>query len=191
MDTLKLLVILGSTRPNRFGEHPAKWIVEQAKKLPDVEVTFADLRDHPLPFFNQPISPSMVKDGNYGDEAVNAWSKIVAAADAYVMVSPEYNHSPSAVLKNALDVINVEWHDKSVGFVSYGSVGGARAIEHLRSIAIELQMAPVRTAVHIPGNVVFGTGWNADAEAAMQNAASGMLAQVVRWGRALKTVRSA
>lgn len=190
MDSLKLLVILGSTRPNRFGEHPAKWITNVAKKLPDVEVTFADLRDHPLPFFNQPKSPSGVTDGNYGDEAVNAWAKLIGASDAFVIVSPEYNHSTSGVLKNALDSVYAEWNNKAVGFVSYGSVGGARAVEHLRGIAIELQMAPVRTAVHIPGSVVYGTGWNDEAAAAAQKSADTMLAQVVMWGRALRQART-
>ena len=148
-----------------------------------------DLRDWPLPMFDQPMSPSMVKDGNYNNDQVNAWAKKIAEADAFVIVSPEYNHGTSAVLKNALDSVYHEWNNKVVGFVSYGSVGGARAVEQLRLNAVELQMAPVRTAVHIPGSVVFGSGWNDDAAASMKNSADTMLEQVVRWGRAMKAAR--
>ncbi len=186
---LRIATIIGSTRPNRFSEHPGQWIFSEVQKLDGVEAEFLDLRDHPLPFFDQPQSPSGVHDGNYGNDAVNAWAKKIAAADAFVIVSPEYNHGPSGVLKNALDSVYAEWNNKAVGFVSYGSVGGARAVEQLRLVAIELQMAPVRTAVHIPGSIVWGSGWNDEAAQAMKKNADAMLHQVVTWGRALKGVR--
>lgn len=187
--TLRIAVIIGSTRPNRFGDKPGQWIFSEVQKLEQVEAELLDLRDYELPMFEEPQSPSGVKDGNYGDERINAWAKKIAWADAFVIVSPEYNHGPSAVLKNALDSVYGEWNNKVVGFVSYGSVGGARAVEQLRTNAVELQMAPVRTAVHIPGSVVFGTGWNDEAEKAMQRSVDGMLEQVVRWGRAFKQMR--
>lgn len=189
METLKIKVILGSTRPNRFSEKPGAWIFDEVKKLEGVEAELLDLRDWNLPFFDQPQSPSGVKDGNYGNDIVNAWAKKIGEADAFVIVSPEYNHSTSAVLKNALDSVYAEWNNKVVGFVSYGSVGGGRAVEHLRMIATELQMAPVRTAVHVPGSIVWGAGWNAEAEAAMKHSADTMLEQVTRWGRAMKAAR--
>jgi NAD(P)H-dependent FMN reductase len=186
---LKIAVILGSTRPNRFGEKPVQWILDEVKKLKDVEATFLDLRDHPLPFFDQGSSPSGVKDGNYGNPAVNAWAKEIAGADAFVMVSPEYNHSTSAVLKNALDSVYAEWNNKAVGFVSYGGVGGARAVEHLRGIAVELQMAPVRNAVHIPGSVVWGGTWKPLEDQSLMKQSHGMLVQLQWWGNALKAAR--
>lgn len=191
MTNLKLGIIIGSTRPNRFSEKPAQWIFEQAKKLDGVDVELIDLRDHPMPFFDEPQSPSMVQDGNYGNDVLNAWAKLIGSFDAYVMVSPEYNHGTSAVLKNALDVVYKEWNNKAVGFVSYGSVGGARAVEQLRLIAIELQMAPVRQGVHIPAGVVFGgpDAWNDEAKSQLQNAADTMLHQVKMWGSALRDAR--
>lgn len=187
---LKIAVILGSTRQNRFGEKPAQWIFEEAKKLKDAEVQLFDLKEANLPFFDG-NSPSMVKDGNYGNEVVNAWAKKVAWADAFVIVTPEYNHGPNAAVKNALDVIFAEWNNKSVGFVSYGSVGGARAVEQLRQVAGELMMADVRAAVHIPGNITFGgpDAWKPTEDQSLMRAAQTMLSQVVSWGTALKTLR--
>lgn len=189
MDPLKIRVIIGSTRPNRFSEQPGSWIFGEVQKLENVTAELLDLRDWPLPMFDQPQSPSRVENGDYGNETVNAWAKKIAEADAFVMVSPEYNHGTSAVLKNALDSVYKEWNNKVVGFVSYGSVGGARAVEQLRLNAVELQMAPVRSAVHIPGDYVWGTGWGEEAEKAMQHSADVMLEQVVRWGRAMKAAR--
>jgi len=109
-----------------------------------------DLRDYDMPFFNEPVSPSFKKEP-YKNEAVARFTKKIEEGDAFVMVTPEYNHGTSGVLKNALDWIYPEWNNKPVAFVSYGSGGGARAIEQLRMNAVELQMAPIRAAVHIPG----------------------------------------
>jgi NAD(P)H-dependent FMN reductase len=187
---LKIAVIIGSTRPNRFSEKPAAWIFDHVKKLPDVEAELLDLRDWPLPMFDDPMSPSFVKNGDYGDELVNKWAQKIAWADAFVIVSPEYNHSTSAVLKNALDSVYHEWNNKAVGFVSYGSVGGARAVEHLRGIAVELQMAPVRNAVHIPGDHIWGASpWNEEVAKNFDGPATGMLNQLVWWGNAAKAAR--
>lgn len=190
MEQLHIKVILGSTRPNRFNDKPGTWIFGEVQKLDGIQAELLDLRDWPLPLFDQPESPSGVKDGNYGSDPVNAWARKIGEADAFVIVTPEYNHGPSAVIKNALDSVYAEWNNKAVGFVSYGSVGGARAVEQLRLTAIELQMAPVRSAVHVPGSIVWGSGWNADAESSMQNSADVMLGQLTMWGRALKRARS-
>jgi len=151
---IKIKVIVGSTRQNRFSEKPAGWIFEEAKKLEGVEAELLDLRDYPMPFFDDPMSPSMAK-GQYSNKVVKKWADKINDGDAFIIVSPEYNHGYSAVLKNALDVIYPEWNRKPVGFVAYGSALGARSVEQLRQVAVELQMAPIRNAIHIPVDIFF------------------------------------
>jgi NAD(P)H-dependent FMN reductase len=145
---LKIQVILGSTRQSRFGDKPAHYILDELSKRPDVQAELVDLRDWPLPFFDHPVSPIRAKITE--PAIVPRWAAKVGEADGFVMVTPEYNHGYSAVLKNALDWVYSEWTKKPVGFVGYGSQGGARAIEQLRQVVIELDMVPVREAVHIP-----------------------------------------
>jgi NAD(P)H-dependent FMN reductase len=155
MDTpIKIKIIVGSTRQGRFSEKPAQWIYEEAKKLDGVEAELLDLRDYPMPFFESPISPSMAQ-GKYENEVVQKWAEKIKESDAFIIVTPEYNHGYPAVLKNAMDVIYPEWNKKPVGFVSYGSAMGARSVEQLRQVAIELQMAPIRNAIHIPVDIFF------------------------------------
>ena len=137
-------IILGSTRPNRNGEQVAKWVYDIASRRSDAEYELIDLRDYPLPHLDEPLPPSM---GQYQNEHTKAWAGKIASFDGFVIVTPEYNHSTSGVLKNAIDYLYAEWNNKAVGFVSYGSVGGARAAEHLRLVAGELQMADVRQQV--------------------------------------------
>lgn len=147
---IKIQVILGSTRQKRFGEQPAQWIIDELQKQEDVEVEFIDLRDWPLPFFNESISPAFNK-GIYENELAAKWAKKVAEGDGYVFVTPEYNHGYSAVLKNAIDYVYKEWNQKPVAFVSYGgTAGGTRAVQQLRQVAIEVQLTPIRQGVHIP-----------------------------------------
>ena len=145
---IKIQVILGTTRQNRFGEKPARWILEKLKERLEVEAELLDLRDYPLPFFNESKSPAS-SGGVYELAAGRKWADKIGEADGYIMVTPEYNHGYPAVLKNALDYVYKEWNNKPVGFVSYGTVGGARVVEQLREVVIELKMVPVRTAVHI------------------------------------------
>jgi len=195
MQSLNIGIIVGSTRPNRFSEKPAQWIFEQTKKEEGIQVELLDLRDYPMPFYNEPASPTYL-DGKYTDTVVQTWVKKVGEFDAYIIVTPEYNHGTSAVLKNALDYPYVEWNNKPVGFVSYGSVGGARAVEQLRLTAIELQMAPIREAVHMPGHKVFPVimgkmEWLPDEDESLKASASKMLTQLAWWGRALKAARDA
>lgn len=152
MAPLKIKVIIGSTRPGRFSEKPAGWIAGELKKMEEVEVEILDLRDYPMPFFEQSIAPSKAK-GVYENKVVVAWAAKIKDGDAFVIVSPEYNHGYPGVLKNALDSIYPEWIRKAVGFVSYGSVGGGRVVEQLRGVAIELQLVPIRRAIHIPSSV--------------------------------------
>lgn len=152
--SIKVKVIIGSTRQNRFGEKPAQWIFEETKKLEGVEVELLDLRDYAMPFFESATPPAMAQ-GKYDNEIIQQWAAKIDEGDAFIIVTPEYSHGYSAVLKNALDVIYPEWNKKPVGFVSYGSALGARSVEQLRQVAVELQMAPIRNAIHIPVDIFF------------------------------------
>lgn len=146
---INIKIIIGSTRQQRFSEKPAHWIHEEAKKKDGVNVELLDLRDYPMSFFDEPMSPSMVQ-GKHTNEVVEKWAQKIKEADAYIIVTPEYNHGYPAILKNAMDYLYHEWNRKPVGFVSYGSASGARSVEQLRMVAVELQMAPIRSAIHIP-----------------------------------------
>lgn len=189
---IKLKIIVGSTRQNRFSQYPADWLYEEAKKMADFETELLDLRDYALPFFNEPVSPSMAKS-DYTDEMVARWAKKIAEADAYIIVTPEYNHGYPAVLKNAIDHLYYEWNNKPIGFLSYGSAGGARTVEQLRQVAIELQMAPVRNAVYLPN---FWSLLDADGRpkpgsfVLFEQSAEKLFSQLSWWAKALKTARN-
>lgn len=144
----KIAIIIGSTRPTRFADKPAQWILKQAQTREDIEVELIDLRDHPLPFFDEVASNAWVPSQN--PEAVR-WQETVGRYDGYIFVVAEYNHSLTGVLKNALDQAYKEWIRKPFTAIAYGSMGGSRALEHLRGIAVELQMVSTHAAVHIGG----------------------------------------
>jgi NAD(P)H-dependent FMN reductase len=179
-------IILGSTRPNRNGEQVAQWVYDIAASRTDAEFELVDLRDYPLPHLDEPLPPSL---GQYQNEHTKQWADKIASFDGFVFVTPEYNHSTSGVLKNAIDYLFAEWANKAAGFVSYGSVGGARAAEHLRLIAGELQMADVRQQVALSlmtefeNFSVFKPG---DYNKAALNA---LLDQVIAWSTALAPLR--
>ena len=137
----KIGIILGSTRPGRNGEAVAKWVLDIASQRTDAEFELVDLLDYKLPHLDEAIPPSL---GQYTQPHTIEWAEKIASFDGFVMVTPEYNHSTSGALKNAIDFLFAEWNNKAVGFVSYGALGGARAVEHLRLIAGELMMADVR-----------------------------------------------
>jgi NAD(P)H-dependent FMN reductase len=141
-------IILGSTRPQRHGEKVAHWINALAAQQREMKTELIDLRNWPLPFFQE----SSPQPEIYAHELVRDWVQTVQAADAYIFVTPEYNRSFPAVLKNALDYGFDAWSNKPAAFVAYSGdiTGGARAVEHLRQVAIALQMAPIREAIHIP-----------------------------------------
>lgn len=145
---LNIKVIVGSTRANRFSEKPSQWIFDLAKQRPDLDVELLDLRDYALPFFEEAFPPGYAKD-NYDNPIVIKWREKIREADGFILVTPEYNHGYPAVLKNAMDWTFVEWRHKPITFVGWGNVGGARAIEQLRQVAVEFEMAPLRHAVHI------------------------------------------
>jgi NAD(P)H-dependent FMN reductase len=196
MDKARILVILGSTREGRYGDKPAHWIRGRLAEHPQLDAELIDLRDWPLPQFDRPVSPARITDGEYGNELAKTWGTTIAAADGFVLVSPEYNHGYSSVLKNALDWIFREWNRKPVSFVGYGSVGGARAIEQLRQVAIELEMAPIRRAVHLPIDVYLATMKEpAPADPALfakaEPAAKLMIDELAWWAVALRRARAA
>ncbi len=182
-------VIIGSTRPGRFGDKPAEWIAERAKASGEFEVEIVDLRDYPLPFFDEQASPAYAPSNADG---AKAWQDKIASLDGYIVTAAEYNRGPTAVLKNALDYAYNEWNNKPVAFVGYGGVGGARAIEQLRLHAVELQMNPIRNGVHIVwadyAQIASGDKKLSDF-AHLNDAADGMLKQLGWWTRALKTAR--
>jgi NAD(P)H-dependent FMN reductase len=190
----KIAVILGSTRPNRFGEKPARWIFDEVKKRKGVEAELLDLRDYPMPYYDQPASPSYLQ-GEFGTEIIRRWTKKIDEADGFIIIAAEYNRGYTAVLKNALDFVYKEWNNKAVAFVGYGGVGGARAIEQLRLVSIELQMAPVRQAVHLPLDL-FISLMKEEAPvdparfAPVQQSADIMLDQLLLWSEALKGARA-
>lgn len=137
-------VILGSTRPGRRGEQVARWVMDRATQRSDARFELVDLLDYPLPHLDEPVPPAA---GQYQNPHTQEWAAAVARFDGFVFVTPEYNHSTSGVLKNAIDYLYAEWNNKAMGVVSYGLVGGARAAENLRLIAGEVKMADVRTNV--------------------------------------------
>lgn len=141
---VKIGVILGSTRPGRNGEAVANWVMEHAAKRTEAEYVLVDLLDYPLPHLDEPIPPLL---GQYSKDHTKEWAATIAQFDGYIFVTPEYNHSTSGALKNAIDYLYAEWNNKAAGFVSYGGAGGARAVEHLRLIMGELLVADVRAQV--------------------------------------------
>jgi NAD(P)H-dependent FMN reductase len=185
----KLAIIVGSVRPNRFADHPAQWIAKIARERADFDVEVVDLKDYPLPLFAEPVSPAY---GASKDENAQRWQKKVAQFDAYIVIAAEYNRGPTAVLKNALDYAYREWNNKPVGFVGYGGVGGARAVEQLRLNAVELEMAPIRHGVHIqiPEYLaVLKEGKKLGDFDHLNERAIGMLDQLAWWTNALKAAR--
>src|SRR5436190_9144458 len=138
---LKIAVIIGSTRPGRVGESVAKWAFELTKKRTEAEFELVDIKKFNLPLLDEPVPPSM---GQYSKEHTKIWAAKINSFDGYVVVTPEYNHGICGSLKNAIDFVYREWNNKAAGFVSYGSAGGVRAVEHLRIVMAEVQVTTVR-----------------------------------------------
>lgn len=189
-EPLRIGIILGSTRTGRFADRPAKWLLELAQKREDAAFELVDLRDYALPFFDEPKSPAREPSKN---EAAQRWARKVNELDAFVFVTGEYNHSIPASLKNAIDYVYKEWNRKAAGFVAYGGAGGARAVEQLRLILVELQVAPIRSAVHI-GRPEFMEllmqGKTFADFPHLEQAATILLDDIVWWGRTLRAGRS-
>jgi NAD(P)H-dependent FMN reductase len=189
MSEPKLAIVIGSIRPNRFAAHASEWIEQTARQSGQFDVQVVDLKDYPMPMFAEEMSPAYAPSK---DPVAARWQKKMAEFDAYIFTAAEYNRGPTAVLKNALDYAYKEWGNKPVAFVGYGGVGGARAIEQLRLNAIELQMAPIRTAVHIlfPTYLaVVKEGKKLGEFDYLNQNAKDMLAQLLWWANALKSAR--
>lgn len=185
---LNIAIIIGSTRPGRNGEAVAKWVYELAKKRTDANFELVDLKDFNLPLLDEPFMPAT---GNYQNEHTKAWAKKIAQFDGYVFVTPEYNHTIPASLKNALDYLYTEWNDKSAGFVGYGSMSGIRSVEHLRQIAGQLRLADVRSQVGLSLYTDFENMSDFKPQPRREKEVEKMLGDVIAWGGALKTVRGA
>ncbi|MBS8229254.1 NADPH-dependent FMN reductase [Vannielia litorea] len=194
MTTPKIAIVIGSTRDARFAEKPANWLLERAKTREDFEVELVDLKDFDLPLFDEKASNAWMPSE---DPKAVAWQEKMAEFDGYIFVVAEYNHSITGALKNALDQAYVEWNRKPMGAMGYGGVGAARAIEHLRGIGVELQMVPVRNAVHISAGSfmkVSPMGENAEMseiEDVIGGSADGLFDDMAWWAKATKAAREA
>ena len=184
----KIALIIGSTRATRFADIPAQWMLAQAQARDDMTVELVDLRDYDLPLFNEMASNAWVPSA---DPKAVAWQNKLAEFDGYIFVVAEYNRSVTGSLKNAMDQAYNEWVHKPMTAIAYGAVGGTRALEHLRTIAVELQMVPTRNAVHLGMGDFFkvhpgmgGTGKMADVEANLLPAAKASLDDLVWWAKA-------
>jgi NAD(P)H-dependent FMN reductase len=184
---LKVGIILGSTRPNRNGEAVARWVEQQVKDRNDASYELVDIKDFNLPLLDEPIPPSQ---GKYSQPHTRRWAEKIAPLDAFVFVTPEYNHATSGALKNAIDFLYAEWNNKAAGFVSYGSAGGARAVENLRLIMAELQIADVRAQVMFSLFTDFKNFSEFAPDPRHEQELDAMLQQLVAWGEAMKGVRT-
>jgi NAD(P)H-dependent FMN reductase len=185
----RIAIIISTTRDTRFGDQPARWIHGAASARTDMEVEILDLRDFPMPFFNEKASNAWVPTT---DETARRWQQALAGFDGFIFVTAEYNRSVPAVLKNALDYAYPEWNRKPAAFVGYGAVGAARAIEQLRLICVELQMAPLRTGVHIQGADFFAVLRQEkplEALTYLDKNVTHMLDELAWWTNALKAAR--
>lgn len=194
MSKFKIAVIISSTRPTRFGELPAKWIADKVNERADLQAEIVDIRDFDLPFFDEMASNLWMPSAN--PNAVK-WQNKISEFDGYIFVTAEYNRSITGALKNALDQAYVNWNKKPFGIVAYGSVGGTRAAEHLRTIGVELQMVSTRSAVHIGGADFMsvhpgfgGTKTLNEIEGSIGQSAKDMLDQLTWWASATKAARN-
>ncbi|MFE9662742.1 NAD(P)H-dependent oxidoreductase [Streptomyces sp. NPDC005955] len=183
----KIAVIIGATRPGRVGGSVAEWVHRIASTRDDAAFDLVDLRDVSLPFLDEALPPSLQQ---YENEHTKQWAATVDGYDGYVFVTPEYNHSTSAVLKNAIDFLYTEWNNKAAGFVGYGSAGGSRAIEHLRHIMAEVQVATVRNQVMLSLFNDFEDFTTLAPQPLQTDAVHAMLDQLIAWSSALAPLRT-
>ena len=192
-DKPKIAVIVSSTRPTRFADIPTSWIVGKAKEHGGLDVEVLDLRDYPMPFFDEVASNAWAPTQN---EVAQKWQKKLAEFDGYIFLTAEYNHSVTGSLKNALDQAYKEWTHKPAAAMGYGGVGAARAIEHLRGIAVELQMVLLRHAVHLGAGEFFkvsplgANGPMSEVDGTLQPALKAMLDELLWWSEATMAQRA-
>ena len=183
---IRIAIIIGSTRPGRRGEAVAKWVYEIAQKRSDAEFEIVDIKEFNLPLLDEPVPPSM---GQYSKPHTKAWAAKIGSFDGYVFVTPEYNHGTSGALKNAIDFLYNEWINKAAGFVGYGGASGTRAVENLRLVMGELQVADVKAQVGLSLFTDFEDFSVFKPAPQQEKSVNAMLDQVIAWGGALKTVR--
>jgi NAD(P)H-dependent FMN reductase len=185
---IRVAIIVGSTRPGRRSAAVSKWVFDIAKNRKDAEFEIVDIEDFNLPLLDEPVPPSM---GQYSKAHTKAWSAKINSFDAYIFVTPEYNHGPSGALKNAIDFLFREWSNKAAGFVGYGGSGGTRAVEQLRQVMGELMVADVRAQVALSLSTDFENYTTFKPHERHEKAVHAMLDQVIAWGGALKAMREA
>ena len=183
---IRIAIIIGSTRPGRNGEAVAKWVYETAQKRTDAEFELVDIKDFNLPLLDEPVPPIM---GQYSKPHTKTWAAKIGSFDAYVFVTPEYNHGISGALKNAIDFLFAEWNNKAAGFVSCGGIGGARAVEQLRLVLAEVQMATVRNQALLSMYTDFENFSVFKPGSRKEASVNDMLDQLIGWGGALKMLR--
>jgi NAD(P)H-dependent FMN reductase len=183
---LRIAIIIGSTRPGRKGEAVAKWAYEIAQRRKDAEFELVDIKDFNLPVLDEPMPPIM---GQYTHDHTKAWSAKIASFDGYVFVTPEYNHGTSGALKNAIDFLYNEWVNKAAGFIAYGGSSGVRAVENLRLVMAELQVATVRAQVGLSMFTDFEKFTVFKPAPTQERHVNAMLDQVIAWSGALKLLR--
>ncbi|MEA3065913.1 MAG: hypothetical protein QOJ27_2365 [Sphingomonadales bacterium] len=184
--TVKIAIIVGSTRPGRKADTVARWVFDIAARRGDASFEIVDIADFDLPLLDEALPPSM---GRYAQPHTRAWAEKIAGFDAFVFVTPEYNHSTSGALKNAIDYLFREWNDKAAGFVGYGSTGGTRAVEHLRGIMGEIKVADVRAQVALSLFNDFENFTEFKPQPSQEAGVEAMLNDLIRWGRALQAMR--
>lgn len=184
---LKIGIIIGSTRPGRNAEAVAKWVYAIASKRKDADYELIDIKDYNLPMLDEPAPASF---GQYAHTHTKNWAEKIKSLDAFVFVTGEYNHSFPGALKNALDYLYAEWNNKTAGFVSYGSAGGVRAVEQLRLVMGELQIADVRTQVQLSLFTDFENFSIFKPANMHENNLNNMLNQIISWGSALRSLRN-
>lgn len=184
---LKIAIVVGSTRPGRKAKAVAEWVFGFAQERNDAEFEIVDVADFDLPLLDEPVPPSM---GQYSKEHTKRWAAKISGFDGFVFVTPEYNHATSGALKNAIDFLYAEWNNKAAGFVGYGSAGGTRAVENLRLIMGELQIADVRAQVALSLYTDFEKFTTFKPQPIHEKPMKAMLDQLVAWSGAMKTLRS-
>jgi NAD(P)H-dependent FMN reductase len=183
---LKIAIIIGSTRPNRVGEAVAQWVFKLAQQHGGADFELVDIRDFNLPLLDEPVPPSQ---GKYSKDHTRKWAAKIDSFDGYVFVTPEYNHGISGALKNAIDFVFREWNNKAAGFVGYGGAGGVRAVEHLRLVMAEVQVATVRNQVALSLITDFENYTNFKPAAHHEKSVNQMLDQLIAWSGALQSLR--
>lgn len=184
---LKIGIIIGSTRPHRISPNIAQWVFEEASKRKDAEFELVDIKDFGLPLFDEPVPGGM--SSNYTHVHTKKWSEKISSLDAFIFVTPEYNHGPSGALKNAIDFLYEEWNNKVAGFVGYGSLGAARSVEVLRIIMAELQVATVRTQLAFFLRSDFENFQRLKTASHHVKTLNILIDQIIFWGEAIKEKR--